>query len=108
MNIISVGPAVLAAEAPAPQQNTRITKRAFILRLTEQEYINIDLASVGATPQAASIRRFIDMFKESPFFDLALPENKAALQELEVAGLLTVGRAAVILDTPIQPHEEYR
>lgn len=97
-----------ATPSADPTKNTRITKRAFILRLTEQEYIKIDLASIGATPQAAKIRRFIDMFKESPFFDTGLPENRTSLTELEAAGLLTVGRASIILDAPIQPHEEYR
>jgi len=96
-------------ETPAePTPNTRITKRAFILRLTEKEYIDIDLASRGDTPQAAKIRRFIDMFKESPFFDIGLPENRTSLAELEAVGLFTVGRASIILDAPIQPHEEYR
>lgn len=93
---------------PQPEQNTRITKRAFLLRLTEKEYIDIDLASRGDTPQAAAIRRFIDMFKESPFFDRALPQNRIDLQKLESVGLLTVGRASIILDTPSAEHEIYR
>ena len=92
----------------APAIATRITKRAFILRLTEQEYINIDLASFGATQQAATIRRFIDMFKESPFFNLALPENRTDLLKLEAVGLLESGRVSAILDTPPEEHEIYR
>lgn len=92
-----------------PVVSTKITKRAFIKRLTKAEYVKIDLASIGPTPQAAEIRRFIDMFKESPFFDLALQDNRADLQALEVVGLLdSVGRASVILDTPPKEDEIYR
>lgn len=105
MIIITEGARVEVQPEP---ENTRITKRAFLKRLTEKEYIDIDLASRGDTPQAASIRRFIDMFKESPFFDRSLPENRRDLQKLEAAGLLTVGRASVILDTPSEEHEIYR
>lgn len=88
----------------------RITKRAFLAyRLTEAEYIRIDLASLGATEDAARLRRFMDMFRSSACFDLSLQSNISDLKLMEDLGLLDgQGRASEILTAPINEIERYR
>ena len=41
----------------------------------------------------------------STFIDLARPDTRTAVQQLEALGLLSSGRAAEILDAPIQSAE---
>lgn len=88
----------------------RITKRAFLAyRLSEAEYVRIDLASQGVTENSAKIRRFMEMFRTSSCFDLGLASNISDLQLMEDLGLLDgVGRAAEILTAPITDIERYR
>lgn len=88
----------------------RITKRAFLKnRMSESEYVRIDLASYGQTENAAKIRRFMEMFRSSLYFDLDLPSNRADLQLMEDLGLLDgEGRALEILSPPVGEDERWK
>ena len=88
----------------------RVTKRSFLKkRMTESEYVRIDLASYGQTENAAKIRRFMEMFRSSQYFDLSLPSNRTDLQLMEDIGLLdAAGRADEILSLPITDDERYK
>jgi len=88
-----------------PPPKAHITQLAFLNRFTDAEAIAIDLASIGATVPAASIRRYLNKANAARYIDLSLAETRAGVHSLETFGLIGAGRAAVILDTPIQPHE---
>ena len=83
-----------------------ITQLAFLTRFTDDEAIAIDLASIGATTQAASIRRYLAKVNAAKYIDLDLAETRAGVQALEANGLLTAGRATLILDSVIQTSEK--
>ena len=85
--------------------DSRITRLAFVDRFTDAEAVAIDLASIGATVQAASIRRYLDKVNKAVFIDLAREDTQAGVQALETNGLISAGRADAILTAPIQPHE---
>lgn len=87
---------------------TRITKLAFFSRFTDAEAIAIDLASIGATVQAAGLRRALKKTELATYIDLSLEETRNGVLMLESFGLLAPGRALVILDTPVLPSELYR
>ncbi len=84
-----------------------VTRLAFLSRFTDAEAIAYDLASVGATPQAAALRRYMAKVNAALFIDLDRPDTRAGVIQLEEAGLIGPGRALEILDLPIQPHEVY-
>lgn len=84
----------------------KITKLAFISRFTDAEAIALDLASIGATVQAASMRRFLNKVDAATFIDLARPDTIGGVQYLESVGLIGTGRADVILNGPITELEE--
>ena len=86
-------------------EDSRITRLAFVDRFTDAEAVAIDLASIGATVQAASIRRYLDKVNKAAFIDLSREDTQAGVQALETNGLLSVGRASEILTNEIQPHE---
>lgn len=97
------------APEPVPEDvDMRITKRCFLDRLLPEEEIAIDLASVGETPEAAAVRRFMRRIDMSPFVDLGLKQTKDGLHMVEQAGLIDEGRALEILTAPIREHERYR
>lgn len=83
----------------------KITKLAFLNRFTDEEAITIDLASIGSTVQAASMRRYMSKVNAANFIDLSREDTRAGVLALESAGVLANGRAAEILDTPIAPEE---
>ena len=93
---------------PTPPESRKITKLAFLDRFTDAEAIAIDLASIGATTQAAAMRRFQKKVDAATFIDLDRSDTRGGVQTLEAAGLLAVGRAAEILDGPIADQERYR
>jgi hypothetical protein len=74
-------------------------------RFTDAEAIALDLASIGATVEAASMRRYLDKVKVAKHIDLDRPDTRAGVQMLETIGLLSAGRALQILDAPIEPSE---
>ncbi len=91
---------------PAPTPTTRyVSNKAFLSRFTDDEAIAIDLASIGATREAATVRRYLSKVNAAQHIDLAEDETRTGVQALEAAGLLKPGRALVILDTPIEPKE---
>jgi len=78
------------AEAPTPNI---ITKRAFLARITPDEYATIK----GAATQNATLDYFWSMFMVSEEIDLAYPDTVNGLNMMENAGLIAAGRAAEIL-----------
>ena len=92
---------------PPPVQPTGrlISNKAFLSRFTDAEAIDIDLASMGATREAATVRRYLSKVNAAQHIDLADDETRTGVQALEAAGLLQPGRALATLDTPIEPKE---
>lgn len=93
------------APAPAAPEIRHITRLAFLSRFTDAEAVAIDLASIGATAQAASMRRYLNKVNAATFIDLDRPDTRAGVQALESGGILSAGRALEILDAPVQPGE---
>lgn len=98
--------------APAPNLGTRITKLAFRQRIGPQSLAAIELAAVhnAAAPVqaqqlAATLRVMLADVQAATFIDLARADTRAGVQSLEAAGLLPAGKAAEILDTPVQAAE---
>lgn len=98
-----------SAPAPEPVQSQpapkKITQLAFISRFTDAEAIALDLASIGSTVEAASIRRFMQKINAATFIDLDLAVTISAVNQLESVGLIGPGRAEVILTAPITEEE---
>lgn len=107
----SVGPGDLydgAFSKPTPVPVGRhITQLAFLSRFTDAEAVGIDLASIGATVQAASIRRYLNKVNVAKFIDLDRADTRTGVQALEAVGLLASGRALEILDNPVQASEKF-
>lgn len=94
--------------APTPvevPQDWRITRLAFLSRFTDAEAIGIDLASQGATVEAAAMRRYQKKVDNAIYIDLSNAETRLGVIALEDVGLLADGRSDVILNAPVQPHE---
>ena len=92
---------------PPPELPTGrlVSNKAFLSRFTDDEAIDIDLASIGATREAAAVRRYLSKVNAAKHIDLADDETRNGVQALEAAGLLKPGRALAILDAPIDPRE---
>ena len=92
---------------PPPELPTGrlVSNKAFLSRFTDDEAIDIDQASMGATREAATVRRYLSKVNAAQRIDLADDETRTGVHALEAAGLLQPGRALVILDAPIQPKE---
>ncbi len=88
-----------------PPQAGKLSRLAFLSRFTDDEAIDIDLASIGATREAAAVRRYLSKVNAAQFIDLQDADTRAGVQALEVAGLIAAGRATAILDAPIQARE---
>lgn len=82
-----------------------ITRHAFLQRFIDMEAIEIDLASIGATVDAAAIRRYLSLVNAAAYVDLDDPVTRDGVQALESVQLIGVGRAAAILDAPVSLHE---
>lgn len=93
------------ADLPAPTPGSIITRLAFLQRFDDEEAIVIDLASIGDTVAAATIRRYLSKINAAEHIDLQLQELRDGVLALEAAELLVAGRAIEILDTPVQFHE---
>lgn len=98
-----------SAPTPEPEPNQpspkKITQLAFISRFTDAEAIALDLASIGSTVEAASIRRYMQKVNAATFIDLEREDTIAGVNQLEAVGLIGVGRASVILTAPITEQE---
>ena len=92
---------------PPPELPTGrlVSNKACLSRFTDDEAIDSDLASIGATREAAAVRRYLSKVNAAQHIDLADDETRTGVQALEAAGLLQPGRALAILDAPIQPKE---
>lgn len=88
-----------------PNLGKKLTKFAFLSRFTDEEAISIDLASIGATVEAATIRRYLAKISAAEFIDLESPDLQKGLTTLEAVGLLGEGRSNDILTAPVQEHE---
>jgi len=86
-------------------EDKRITRLAFLNRFTDAEAVAIDLASQGATVQAAYMRRYMQRVNAASFIDLADPQTRNGVIALEDADLLADGRADEILNAPVQAGE---
>jgi len=75
-----------------PETNI-ITKRAFLKRITPEEFAMIK----GAASQNATADYYWQMFMLSEEIDLLFEDTIGGLQMMESAGLLAAGRAAEIL-----------
>ena len=89
---------------PVPELR-RITRLAFLDRFTDAEAVAIDLASMGATVEAASVRRYLSKVNAAAFIDMDRADTRAGVQALEAGGLLGEGRALEIMDAPVEQHE---
>ena len=89
-------------------QPTKITQLAFLDRFTDDEAVDIDLASVGATREAALLRRYLQKVNAATHIDLSRPDLAEDLQTLVSYGLLTAERRIVILTAPVQEHEIFK
>ncbi|MCX8003427.1 MAG: hypothetical protein N2688_00475 [Burkholderiaceae bacterium] len=92
---------------PAPATPTRITKLSFRQRFLQSERVAIEIASLdnpaadmSVRAQAATLRTYLKDIDAASHVDLNFPATRAGVQMLEAVGLIGVGRAAVILDTP--------
>lgn len=100
--VIWTAPVVVAPVPPPPPYYGRIiTRLAFLRRFTDAEAVAIDLASIGATAQAATLRRAQAKINTAEEIQLDNAETRAGVQALEAAGLIAAGRATAILDAPV-------
>lgn len=99
-----------APEPPAPDY--RITRLAFRNRFLPAEKVTLELATLDnpsapllARQQAAALRAYLADVAAATFVDLSRADTRAGVEYLETVTLIAAGRAAVILDGPIQPEE---
>ena len=92
--------------------DTAVTQLAFRNRFTLAEKAALEFAALdnpsGSQPermQAATLRAYLADAAAATFVDLARPDTRAGVMQLEALGLLAEGRALEILDAPIQPEE---
>lgn len=102
------GEFIAPAPEPAPSLGTKITRLAFLNRFADAEAIALDLASQGATVEAATIRRYMAKVNAATFIDLSREDTRQGVEALEASGILDEGRAAEILDNPVEEHEVYK
>lgn len=86
----------------------KITRLAFLNRFTDAEAVTIDLASQGATVQAASMRRYTNKINAAEHVDLQRVETRNGVLALEAIGILSAGRASQILDAEVKDYERWK
>lgn len=110
----AAGHAVFVHVAPVnpPAAARRVSVLAFRLRFRREERAIIEWAAVDkhdATTaqrmQAAALRADLKDQAAATYIDLEDPGTVAGVQGLEALGLIEPGRAASILNTPVQPEE---
>jgi len=96
---------------PIPQ-NKIITNLAFDLRFTLEERVAIELASLDdpaasmeQRAMSAALRVSQERSRKAQFTDLSDPVTRGGVEQMEALELLAQGRAAEILDTPIEDRE---
>ncbi len=95
----------MATSSGSISQSRRITPLAFLLRFTPDERVAIDLASIGNTVQAATVRMYLQNVNLARYVDLDDPNTLTGLQAMEASGLLSAGRADQIISAAVQPGE---
>lgn len=90
------------------QRPNKITQLAFLNRFTDDEAVDIDLASVGNTREAALIRRYLQKVGAATYIDLSRVDLSEDLQKLVLFNILTQERVSQILTSPIQDHEVFK
>lgn len=93
-------PIIQVPQVTEQQNLSIITRLAFLNRFSDDEAIALDLASIGATVEAAALRRYMAKVDAASFIDLSREDTRQGVQYLETIGILAEGRAAEILDTP--------
>lgn len=101
MSVIFVGASV---QAPS----TKITQLAFLNRFTDDEAVDIDLASIGNTREAALLRRYLQKVNAATYIDLSRTDLADDLQKLVNFNILTQERVDFILSDPIKDHEIFK
>ena len=96
---------IIKIEQPSSMPQAQITRLAFLSRFTDEEAVALDLASIGATVEAAALRRYLSKVNAATFIDLGREDTRAGVLALEQMDILGEGRALEILDAPIQVHE---
>lgn len=86
---------------PAPFQDWRITRLAFLNRFTQPERLAIRTAAKSSV----AIEDYMAMVTEAKWIDLSRADTRAGVQAMETATLLSAGRALEILDAAVQPEE---
>jgi hypothetical protein len=89
----SFTPPPIAAQSPS----RKLTRLEYLTRFTDAEAIAIDLASIGATVEAAGVRRLLKLVDAAEFIGLDDPRVQMGVNILESAGLIAEGRAEEIL-----------
>lgn len=88
--------------------DSRITKLAFLDRFTDAEAIQIDLAGIGETVEAAAVRRYMSKIANATFVDLTRQDTVDGVNGLVALELLTQTRADEILTATVQDSERFR
>ena len=107
-----MGEYVYADGALSLAADSRITRLAFRSRFTQPEKIALEMAALDdptaampARQQAAALRAYLADVGAATVIDLQRSDTRSGVQMLESAALLVAGRAAEILDAPVQAHE---
>ena len=98
----------IAANPVLSKINRRITVLAFRNRFSMNEKVAIELASAD-NPSAdmqtrvlsATLRSFLSDAYKATYIDLDRPDTRGGIMSLEQFGILTSGRALIILDAPV-------
>lgn len=101
------------APDPEPEVLTRhITRLAFLQRITMNEHVAIELASIhdpasdtATQVRAATLRKMLQLVNAATWIDLDRPDTRGMVQQIEAMGMLAPGRALEILDGEILPIE---
>jgi hypothetical protein len=90
----------------------KITVLAFRNRFTMQEKVMIEIAGcddpnaeIGPRMNAAYVRASLKDTDNAAYIDLDQDDTRSGVQVMEAQGLIAMGRATEILDSPVQAHE---
>jgi len=105
---------VSSPQTPEVLLDWHITNLAFDLRFSEDERVAIEMAALDNPAaameqrlQAAQLRVTLERSRKAEYTDLKDPITRSGVEKMEALGLLAPGRAAEILDSPIQDNERY-
>lgn len=83
------------------------TKLAFRNRFTMTEKATIEYAAAQNTMQGAMMRAQLADQRDAKYIDLKRQDTRDGVHALEAGGILTAGRADIILDTPLTDEERF-